>query len=72
MERFLSDHPSDARAQFLTLQWLFTIHSAGTAVHGRAEDLNLARGLAERYLATKEPNQPLVRQWLAYLEKEQP
>ena len=72
MERFLGDHPSDARAQFLTLQWLFTIHSAGTAVHGRVEDLSLARGLAERYLATKEPNLPLVRQWLDYLEKEKP
>jgi tetratricopeptide (TPR) repeat protein len=72
MERFLAEHPSDSLAQFLVLQWLFTIHRAGTAVHGQAEDLKLARGLAERYLATKEPNQPLVRQWLAYLEKEQP
>jgi predicted Zn-dependent protease len=59
-----------ARAQFLILQWLFTIHRAGAAVHGQAEDLKLARGYAERYLATKEPNQPLVREWLAFLEKE--
>jgi VWFA-related protein len=72
MERFLAVHPSDARAQFLILQWLFTIHRAGTAVHGQAEDLKLARGYAEKYLATKEPNQPLVREWLAYLEKERP
>jgi VWFA-related protein len=72
MERFLAVQPSDARAQFLILRWLFTIHRAGTAVHGHAEDLKLARGYAERYLATKEPNQPLVRQWLEYLEKEKP
>jgi VWFA-related protein len=72
MERFLAVHPSDARAHFLVLQWLFTIHRAGTAVHGHAEDLKLAREYAERYRATKGPNQALVKQWLEYLEKERP
>ncbi len=70
MERFVSDHPTDERSLFLTLQWLFNIHRAGAVVRTRADDLQLARGYAGRYLMTKGPDLPLVKQWLDYLEKE--
>jgi Flp pilus assembly protein TadD len=72
MERFLEKNPGDARATFLVVQWLFNLHRAGAIVHGRVEDLQLARDYAARYAKTIAPDQPLVKQWLDYLEKEKP
>jgi VWFA-related protein len=72
MERFIDKNPGDARAIYLAVQWLFNFHRAGAMVHGRIEDLRLAREYAGRYAKTNAPDQPLVRQWLDYLEKEKP
>jgi Flp pilus assembly protein TadD len=70
MERFIDKSPNDARAIFLVVQWLFNLHRAGAMVHGRIEDLRLAREYAARYGKTNAPDQPLVKQWLDFLEKE--
>jgi tetratricopeptide (TPR) repeat protein len=70
MERFIDAHPDDARAIFLAVQWLFTLHRAGATVHGRMDDLQLARSYAARYAKTSAPDQPLMKQWLDFLEKE--
>jgi cytochrome c-type biogenesis protein CcmH/NrfG len=72
MERFIDKNPGDARAIFLGVQWLFNFHRAGAMVHGRMEDLQLAREYAARYAKANAPDQPLVKQWLDYLEKEKP
>jgi VWFA-related protein len=72
MERFLEKNPGDARATFLVVQWLFNLHRGGAIVHGRVEDLQLARDSAARYAKTTAPDQPLVKQWLDFLEKEKP
>jgi VWFA-related protein len=72
MERFIDKNPGDARAIFLVVQWLFNLHRAGAIVHGRIDDLQLAREYAARYAKTNAPDRPLVRQWLDYLEKEKP
>ena len=72
MERFIDKSPGDARAIFLVVQWLFNFHRAGAMVYGRIEDLQLVREYAARYEKTNAPDQPLVKQWLEYLEKEKP
>jgi len=38
-------------------------------VHSAAEDVTLARMYASRYQKANGPKQPLVKQWIDYLEK---
>ena len=52
------------------VQWIYTVHSEGAVVHGRAEDLKLARAYADRYEKAGGPQLPLVKQWVDYLENQ--
>ena len=45
------------------------MHSAGAVVHGRAEDVKLARAYADRYEKAGGPQVPLVKQWVDFLER---
>jgi len=68
LERYLDERQDDRDAYYLGLHWLFTIHSAGASVHGRAQDLKLAKEFAAAYEKASGPQMPLVRQWISFLE----
>jgi hypothetical protein len=52
------------------VQWIYTVHAGGAAVHNPAEDLKRARVYADAYAKARGPQLPLVRQWVDYLENE--
>jgi VWFA-related protein len=70
LERYLTVRRDDRDALSLAVQWIYTLHSSGALVHGRAEDLKLAREYADAYTQAKGPQIPLVKQWVEYLEHE--
>ena len=70
LERYLAVHPDDRDALFLGVEWIYTVHAAGGAVRTRAEDVRLARGYADAYEKASGPQLALVKQWMAYLEKQ--
>jgi VWFA-related protein len=72
LEKFLQDRTDDQASLFLVLEWMFNAHRGGQLVHDRAEDLRLAHAYADRYLKAGGLNQPLVKQWLTYFDKETP
>jgi VWFA-related protein len=73
LERYLGDVADagggrDPEALALEIEWIYKVHAAGAAVHGRDEDLALARRYADQYSKTRGPKQQLVKQWLDALE----
>ena len=70
LEKFLQDRADDQASLFLMLEWMFNAHRGGQLVHDRAEDVRLAHAYADRYLKSGGLNEPLVKQWLSYLDKE--
>jgi VWFA-related protein len=72
LEKFLQDRADDQASLFLMLEWMFNTHRGGQLVHDRAEDVRLAHAYADQYLKSGGLNQPLVKQWLSYLDKEAP
>jgi VWFA-related protein len=72
LERSLAARPDDQAALFLAVEWIFNAHRGGAVVHDRAEDTRLAHEYAARYVKSGGLNQPLVKQWLNYLDKEAP
>jgi tetratricopeptide (TPR) repeat protein len=69
MEQVIAADPGDADALYLTLEWLFRLGRGGVLVHSAAEDLQRARAYADSYANANGANQPLVQQWLSYLEQ---
>jgi VWFA-related protein len=69
LDQSIRDNP-DQLSLFLGVEWLFNAHRAGFVVHDRAEDRRLAHAYAEQYLKGGGLNEPLVKQWLGYLDKE--
>jgi len=63
---------TDQAALFLAVEWIFNAHRGGAVVHDRAEDTRLAHQYAAQYLKAGGLNEPLVKQWLNYLDKEAP
>jgi predicted Zn-dependent protease len=72
LERSLATNPDDQAALFLAVEWIFNVHRGGAVVHDRAEDARLAHEYAARYVKSGGLNEPLVKQWLNYLDKEAP
>ena len=70
LEKFLQDRADDQASLFLALEWMFNAHRSGQLVHDRAEDVRLAHAYADQYQKSGGLNEPLVKQWLAYLDKE--
>ena len=68
----IRESPGDQSSLFLAVEWLFNAHRAGFVVHDRAEDRRLAHAYADQYLKGGGLNEPLVKQWLSYLDKETP
>jgi VWFA-related protein len=72
LEKSVQDRADDQASLFLLLEWMFNVHRGGQLVHDRIEDARLAHAYAERYLKAGGLNEPLVRQWLGYFDKEAP
>ncbi len=72
LDQSIREQPGDQSSLFLAVEWLFNVHRAGFVVYDRAEDLRLAHAYAEQYLKGGGLNEPLVKQWLSYLDKESP
>ena len=70
MEQVIRADPADVDARFLVLEWLFRLRRGGVTVHSADEDLQLARAYADAYAKASGASQPLVNQWLAYLEQQ--
>ncbi len=72
LERTVSKRQDDQSSLFLIVEWIFNAHRGGAVVHDRAEDVRLAHQYAGQYLKAGGLNEPLVKQWLNYLDKEAP
>jgi len=70
LERYLEERQDDRDAYLYAVQWIYTVHAGGAAVHNRAEDLKRARAYADAYAKARGPQLPLVKQWVDYLENE--
>ena len=72
LDRSLQDNPGDQASLFKCVEWIFNAHRAGFVVQDRAEDLRMAHAYADQYLKAGGLNEPLIKQWLNYLDKETP
>jgi len=72
LDQTIRDNPGDQPSLFKGIEWMFNAHRAGFVVHDRAEDRRLAHAYADQYLKAGGLNEPLVKQWLGYLDKEGP
>ena len=72
LEKSIAKRADDQAALFLAVEWIFNAHRGGAVVHDRAEDARLAHQYATQYLKAGGLNEPLVKQWLSYLDKETP
>jgi Flp pilus assembly protein TadD len=72
LEKSIAKRQDDQALLFLAVEWIFNAHRVGAVVHDRAEDARLAHDYAARYLKAGGLNEPLVKQWLTYLDKETP
>ena len=70
LEKFLQERTDDQATLFLVVEWMFNAHRGGQLIHDRAEDVRLAHAYADQYLKSGGLNEPLVKQWLNYLDKE--
>ena len=72
LEKSLAQQHDDQALLFLAVEWIFNAHRGGAVVHDRTEDARLAHEYAAQYLKAGGLNEPLVKQWLNYLDKETP
>ena len=70
LERYLSARPDDVQALRLEVEWIYQAHLAGTVIHTRTEDVQLAHAYSDAYAKANGPQGALVRQWIDYLDKE--
>jgi tetratricopeptide (TPR) repeat protein len=70
LTRYLSGHSEDVDALYLGVEWIYQLHQGRAVALSRAEDLKLANQYAAAYEKAKGPQSALVRQWIAYLDKE--
>jgi hypothetical protein len=71
LERYLSERHDDRDAYYMGVQWLYTVHSSGTFVHSRTEDVKLAHAYADAYAKASGPQAALVKQWVDFLDAQQ-
>ena len=72
LDQSIRDNPGDQALLFLAVDWLFNAHRAGMVVHDREADRRIAHAYADQYVKGGGLNQPLLKQWLSYLDKETP
>jgi VWFA-related protein len=70
LDRYITDGHADLELLSLGVEWIFRAHNNRTTVAGQAADLAMARNYAAQYAKSNGPRQPLVQQWLEFLENE--
>jgi len=70
LDRYITDGHADPDLLSLGVEWIFQIHNNRATVAGQAADLAMARNYAAQYKKANGPKQPLVQQWLEFLENE--
>lgn len=70
LDQTLRGSDSDQPSLFKCVEWIFNTHRAGFVIHDAAEDRRLAHAYADKYLKAGGMNEPLIKQWLSYLDKE--
>jgi VWFA-related protein len=70
LDQTLRGNDGDQPSLFKCVEWIFNTHRAGFVVHDIAEDRRLAHAYADKYLKAGGTNEPLIKQWLTYLDKE--
>jgi VWFA-related protein len=70
LDRYITDGHADPDLLSLGVEWIFQIHNNRATVAGQAADLAMARNYAAQYKKANGPKQPLVQQWLDFLENE--
>ena len=70
LDRYLGDGRGDPELFALGVEWLFQIHNNRAVVLNPSADLALARKYAAEYGKSGGSRQPLVQQWLEFLENE--
>lgn len=69
LEPYLTRHPDDQERRFVLLRTLYEARAAGTPVRGVVEDKALFDGEAEKYVAAKGAQQPLIEQWQKFFNR---
>jgi VWFA-related protein len=72
LERYLEGRQTDRDAYYIGVQWIYTVHAGGAAVHSPADDRKLAHMYADAYERAGGPQIALVKQWVDYLDQEKP
>ena len=72
LDQTLRDGGGDQPSLFKCVEWIFNAHRAGFVVHDRAEDRRIAHAYTDQYFKAGGLNEPLVKQWLGFLDKETP
>jgi len=70
LDRYIADGHADPDLLFLGVEWIFRVHNNRTVAITPVADLAMARNYAAQYAKANGPKQPLVQQWLAFLENE--
>ena len=70
LDRYIADHHLDPELMALVIEWIFEAHVNRTVVTNAEQDVELARRYAASYANTDGTHQEIVRQWLAYIERE--
>jgi len=70
LDQSLRGSDGDQPSLFKCVEWIFNTHRAGFVIHDAAEDRRLAHAYADKYLKAGGTNEPLIKQWLSYLDKE--
>lgn len=67
--RHLTAADADVTALYLGVQWIYQMHLNGAVLRDHDADVALARTYADQYVRANGPKQPLVREWIAFLER---
>ena len=70
LDRYIADGHADPDLLYLAVEWIFQIHNNRAVVVNPTADLAMARKYAGQYAKANGPKQPLVQQWLDFLENE--
>jgi VWFA-related protein len=72
LDRYIADGHAEPDVLYLGVEWIFQAHNGRAVIVSAAADLAMARRYAAEYAKANGPKQPLVRQWLDFLENEKP
>ena len=70
LDRYIADGHAEPDLLLLVVEWIFQVHNSHAVVVNPAADLALAKNYAAQYAKAGGTKQPLVNQWVGFLENE--